>query len=149
MVLGTWSRAIYGVRHSFRPAPIARARRIDNHMTSLFGQLRAVRQAAVRVVDPKRQLLASHVSGANGSPRSRKPFLQVDRVRARPCVAHTMLLNAARSGTGLRPGNLWRRAFGLGSNGSILSHNLSSMIGLSIRLISLLRSPKLTDHSEF
>lgn len=66
------------------------------------------------------------------------------RQRSPGCNTNKIPLNAARSGTGFRPGYSSRRGFGCGSKGSIRFHNSSSMIGLSIPLTSLSRRPRLT-----
>ncbi len=54
------------------------------------------------------------------------------RQRSAVCNTNAMPFNAARSGTGLRPGYFSRRAFAWDSNGSSRRHNSSAIIGLFI-----------------
>jgi hypothetical protein len=83
MVLRAGPRTIYGVRPSFWPAPIARTE--DESTTTRD-----------KSICPTRLLLASRVSGANRSPRSRNPFRRVDRANVALCVLQTQCRSMPR-----------------------------------------------------
>ena len=134
VVLGTWSRAIRGVRTSFSPAPTART----------HGESTAARE---RSSSPASRNFASSSScnrfhtPAFCQSRNRLQQVEpapnpnfVDRSRQRIPVLSTnrMLFSAARFATGKRPGYFLRRGFGVGSNGSISAHSSSSTIGAPI-----------------
>ena len=145
MVLRAWSRTIYGVRPSFWPAPIART-----EDESTITREKSIWPAA-RNSPSSSSCNRSHTPASRQSRNRRQQVtpepqpISAGRSRQRSPVRNTnkMPLNAARSGTGLRPGYFSRRGFGCGSKGSIRSHNSSSMIGLSISLTSSLRRPRL------
>lgn len=134
MVLGPWSRAIYGVWPGFWPAPIARTE--DESRITRERSIWPVARSSARSSSCNR----SHTPASCQSRNRRQHVtpepqpISAGRSRQRSPVrnTNTMPLNAARSGTGLRPGYFSRRAFGCGNRGSILFHNSSSMIGLSI-----------------
>jgi len=146
MVLRTGPRTIYGVRPSFWPAPIARTED-ESTITRDKSIWPAARNSA-----SSSSCNRSHTPASCQSRRRRQQVtpepqpISAGGSRQRSPVrnTNTMPLNAARSGTGLRPGYFSRRAFGCGSKGSIRFHNSSSMIGLSIPLVSLSRWPRLT-----
>ncbi len=146
MVLRAWSRTIYGVRPSFWPAPMARTE--DESTTTREKSI----WPAARNSASSSSCNRSHTPASCQSRKRRQQVtpepqpISAGRSRQRSPVRNTnkMPLNAARSGTGLRPGYFSRRAFGCGSKGSIRFHNSSSMIGLSISLISSSRRPRLT-----
>ncbi len=134
MVLGARSRTVYGVRPSFWPAPIARTE--DESTTTRDKSIwPAARNSASSSSCNRSQTPASCQSRKRRQQVTPEPQpISAGRSRQRSPVrnTNTMPLNAARSGTGLRPGYFSRRAFGWGSKGSIRCHNSSSMIGLSI-----------------
>lgn len=134
MVLGTWSRAISGVRSCFSPAPTAR---IDEESTttreksiwsaalSLLSRISCSRSqtpASCQSRKRRQQVTPEPQPISAGKSRQRRPVLSTNRIP----------VNAARSGTGLRPGFFSRRGFGGGSSGSISVHSASSTIGLPI-----------------
>jgi hypothetical protein len=134
VVLGTWSRAIRGVRTSFSPAPTART---DEESTA----------AREKSSSPASRNFASSSScnrfhtPAFCQSRNRRQQVDpdpnpnlVDRSRQRIPVLSTnrMPFSAARFATGNRPGYFLRRGLGEGSNGSISVHNSSSTIGAPI-----------------
>jgi hypothetical protein len=134
MVLGTWSRAIRGVRASFSPAPTART---DDESTTAREKSSS---PASRNLASKSSCKRVHTPAFCQSRRRRQqvepepnPNL-VDRSRQRMPVLSTnrMPLSAARFETGSRPGYFLRRGFGAGSNGSISAHSSSSTIGALI-----------------
>jgi hypothetical protein len=139
MVLGARSPAIYGVWPSFWPAPIART-----EDESTITRERSIWPAA-RNSASSSSCSRSHTPASCQSCKRRQQVtpepqpISAGRSRQRSPVRSTykMPLNAARSGTGLRPGYFSRRGFGCGSKGSIRFHNSSSMIGLFIPLTSL------------
>ena len=146
MVLRAGSRTIYRVRPSFWPAPIARTE--DESTTTRDKSI----CPAARNSESSSSCNRSHTPTSCQSRKRRQQVtpepqpISAGRSRQRSPVrnTNTMPLNAARSGTGLRPGYFSRRAFGCGSKGSIRFHNSSSMIGLSIPLASSSRWPRLT-----
>jgi len=146
MVLGARSRTIYGVRPGFWPAPIART-----EDESTITREKSIWPAA-RNSPSSSSCNRSHTPASRQSRNRRQQVtpepqpISAGRSRQRSPVRNTnkMPLNAARSGTGLRPGYFSRRGFGCGSKGSIRFHNSSSMIGLSISLTSLSRRSRLT-----
>lgn len=134
VVLGTWTRAIRGVRASFSPAPTART---DDESTA----------AREKSSSPASRSFASSSScnrfqtPAFCQSRRRRQQVEpepnpnlVDRSRQRIPVLrmNRMPFSAARFETGNRPGYFLRRGFGAGSNGSISAHSSSSMIGALI-----------------
>ena len=134
MVLRARSRTVYGVRPSFWPAPIARTE--DESTTTRDKSI----WPAARNSASSSSCNRSHTPASCQSRKRRQHVtpepqpISAGRSRHRSPVrnTNTMPLNAARSGTGLRPGYFSRRAFGCGSKRSIRFHNSSSMIGLSI-----------------
>jgi hypothetical protein len=149
MVLGARSRTVYGVRPSFWPAPIARTED-ESRITREKSIWPAARNSASSSSCNRSHTPASCQSRKRRQQVTPEPQpISAGRSRHRSPVrsTNTMPLNAARSGTGLRPGYFSRRAFGCGSKGSIRFHNSSSMIGLSIPLISSSRQPRLTARS--
>jgi hypothetical protein len=145
MMLGARSRTIYGVRPSFWPAPIART-----EDESRITRERSIWPAA-RNSPSSSSCNRSHTPASCQSCKRRQQVtpepkpISAGRSRQRSPVLNTnkMPLNAARSGTGLRPGYFSRRGFGRGSKGSIRFHNSSSMIAF-ISLTSLSQRPRLT-----
>jgi hypothetical protein len=134
MVLGARSPTIYGVRPSFWPAPITRTED-ESRITRERSIWSAARNSASISSCNRSHTPASCQSRKRRQHVTPEPQpISAGRSRQRIPVRNTnkMPLNAARSGTGLRPGNFSRRAFGWGSNGSSRRHNSSSMIGLSI-----------------
>lgn len=134
VVLGTWSRAIRGVRTSFSPAPTART---GEESTA----------AREKSSSPASRNFASSSScnrfhtPAFCQSRNRRQQVEpdpnpnlVDRSRQRIPVLSTnrMPFSAARFETGNRPGYFLRRGLGEGSNGSISVHSSSSTIGAPI-----------------
>ncbi|MGF6472600.1 hypothetical protein QFZ89_007851 [Paraburkholderia youngii] len=134
VVLGTWSRAIRGVRTSFSPAPTART---DEESTA----------AREKSSSPASRNFASSSScnrfhtPAFCQSRNRRQQVDpdpnpnlVDRSRQRIPVLSTnrMPFSAARFATGNRPGYFLRRGLSEGSNGSISVHSSSSTIGAPI-----------------
>ncbi len=134
MVLGAVAHDHHGVRPSFWPAPIARTED-ESTITRDKSIWPAARNSA-----SSSSCNRSHTPTSCQSRRRRQQVtpepqpISAGRSRQRSPVrnTNTMPLNAARSGTGLRPGYFSRRAFGCGSKGSIRFHNSSSMIGLFI-----------------
>ena len=146
MVLGARSPTIYGVRPSFWPAPMARTED-ESRITREKSIWPAVRNSASSSSCNRSHTPASCQSRKRRQQVTPEPQpISAGRSRQRIPVRNTnkMPLNAARSGTGLRPGYFSRRGFGCGSKGSIRFHNSSSMIGLSIPLTSSSRRPRLT-----
>ena len=139
MVLGARSPTIYGVRPSFWPAPIARTED-ESRITREKSIWSAARNSASSSSCNRSHTPASCQSRKRRQQVTPEPQpISAGRSRQRSPVRNTnkMPLNAARSGTGLRPGYFSRRGFGCGSKGSIRFHNSSSMIGLPIPLTSL------------
>lgn len=144
VMLGTWSRAIRGVRTSFSPAPTART---DDESTA----------AREKSSSPASRNFASSSScNRFQTPafcQSRKRLQQVgpdpnpnlvDRSHQRMPVLNTnrMPFSAARFETGSRPGYFLRRGFGGGSKGSISAHSSSSMIGALIPSVPVVQMAK-------
>jgi hypothetical protein len=144
VMLGTWSRAICGVRASFSPAPTART---DDESTA----------ARVKSSSPaSRNFASSNSCNVFHTPafcQSRKRLQQVgpepnpnfvDRSHQRIPVLNTnrMPFSAARSEIGSRPGYFLRRGFGGGSKGSINAHSSSSIIGAPIPLVPVAQMAK-------
>lgn len=134
VVLGARSRAIRGVRASFWPAPTART---DDESTA--AREKSIWSAA-RNLASNSSWRRSHTPTSCQS-RSRRQQVApepkpswVGRWFHRIPVLSTnrMPFNAARSGTGNRPGFFERRGFGGGSNDSMSTHNSSSTIGACI-----------------
>jgi hypothetical protein len=146
MVFGSRSRTIYGVWPGFWPAPIARTED-ESTMTRERSIWPAPRSSA-----SSSSCNRSHTPACCQSRNRRQHVtpepqpISAGRSRQRSPVrnTNTMPFKAARSGTGFRPGYFSRRAFGCGSKCSILFHNSSSMIGLSMPSISSLRCSRLT-----
>jgi hypothetical protein len=146
MVLGARSRTIYGVRPSFWPAPMARTED-ESRITREKSIWPAARNSASNSTCNRSHTPASCQSRKRRQQVTPEPQpISAGRSRQRSPVRNTnkMPFNAARSGTGLRPGYFSRRGFGSGSRGSIRFHNSSSMIGLCIPLTSSSRRPRLT-----
>lgn len=146
VMLGTWSRAIRGVRARFSPAPTART---DEESTA----------AREKSSSPASRNFASRSScsrfhtPAFCQSRNRRQQVEpepnpnlVDRSRQRIPVLSTnkMPFSAARFATGKRPGYFLRRGFGAGSNGSISAHNSSSTSGAPILGSSYFDDQRLT-----
>lgn len=146
VVLGSGARSIGGVRTSFSPAPTAR---IEDESTttrekSILSTARNLARstacnrshmpACCQSRSLRQQLTPEPHPISAGKSRHRIPVFSTNR----------MPVNAARSGTGLRPGYLKRRGFAGGSSGSISVHSSSSMIGLPISSILLSRRSRLT-----
>ncbi|VVE59319.1 hypothetical protein PSP20601_05504 [Pandoraea sputorum] len=144
VMLGTWSRAIRGVRARFLPASTARA---EDESTTAREKLSS---------PASRNLSSSSWCNLIHTPafcQSRKRLQQVgpepnpnlvDRSHQRIPVLNTnrMPFNAARFETGSRPGYFWRRGFGGGSKGSISAHSSSSMIGVPIPSVPVVQMAK-------
>jgi hypothetical protein len=130
MVLGARSRTIYGVWPSFWPAPIARTED-ESRITREKSIWPATRNSASSSSCNRSHTPASCQSRKRRQQVTPEPKpISAGRSRQRSPVRNTnkMPLNAARSGTGLRPGYFSRRGFGCGSRGSIRFHNSSSMM---------------------
>ncbi len=153
VVLGAGSRAISGVRASFWPAPTART---DDESTaarekSIWSAARSLASnsswrrthtpASCQSRSRRQQVAPEPKPSCVGRWFHRMPVLSTNRMPS----------NAARFGTGNRPGFFVRRGFGGGSNGSMSIHNSSLTIGACIphdpvaQMLEVNRSPvKLT-----
>ena len=135
-----------GVRASFSPAPTAR---IDDESTTTREKsiLPAARNFARSTACSRSQTPACCQSRSLRQHLTPEPHpISAGKSRQRIPVFSTnkMPVNAARSGTGLRPGYLKRRGFARGSSGSISDYSSSSMIGFPISSILLSRRLRLT-----
>ncbi len=145
-VLGTWSRAIGGVRSCFWPASIARTE--EESMTTREKSMRstarsfASRTSCNRSHTPalcqsrsrRQQLTPEPQPISAGSSFHRMPLLNTNR----------MPVSAPRFDAGMRPGYRNRRRLAAGRSGSISAHSSSSMIGLPIPSVLLSQRMRLT-----
>ncbi|VVE54379.1 hypothetical protein PSP20601_04904 [Pandoraea sputorum] len=124
VMLGTWSRAIRGVRARFLPA----SRNLSSSSWCNLIHTPAFCQSRKRLQQV----------GPEPNPNL------VDRSHQRIPVLNTnrMPISAARFETGSRPGYFWRRGFGGGSKGSISAHSSSSMIGVPIPSVPVIQMAK-------
>lgn len=146
MVLGTWSRAIGGVRACFWPAPSARTE--EESMTTREKSMRSAAHSLARRISCNR----SHTPALCQS-RSRRqqltpepqPISAASSFHRMPLLnTNKMPVSAARSDTGMRPGYRNRLGLAGGRSGSISAHNSSSMVGLPIPSALLLQRMRLT-----
>lgn len=146
VVLGTWSRAIGGVRPCFWPAPIARTE--EESMTTREKSIRSAARSLANRISCNR----SHTP-AYCQSRSRRqqltpepqPISAGSSVQRIPLLStNKMPVSAARSDTSMRPGYRNRRGLAGGRSSSISAHNSSSMIGLPIPSVLLSQRMRLT-----
>ncbi|EDT42852.1 hypothetical protein BamMEX5DRAFT_1343 [Burkholderia ambifaria MEX-5] len=149
VMLGAGSRAIGGVGPVFGPpqwpVPMMSRRR---HARNRSGRPPVVWRATVRGGDPTRRPRASRRSRRQQVAPEPKPSCIGRWFHRMPVLStNRMPFNAARLGTGNRPGFFVRRGFGGSSNGSLSIHNSSSTIGACIpydpvaQMLEVNRSP--------
>ena len=134
VVLGTWSRAIRGVRTSFSPAPTARTEEESTaareKSSSPASRNFASSSSCNRFQTPA--FCQSRNRLQQVEPEPKPNFVDTSRQRIPVLSTNRMPFSAALFATGNRPGYFLRRGFGVGSNGSIRAHSSSSTIGAPI-----------------